>query len=76
MRNLDPGFSDQAVVGPHDEDAAYPPAPAGLVDQDGATVDEGRLHRLAEDLDDAALAGGQAVASEPLVTERDRAGSR
>ena len=40
-----------------------------MIHQDRAAVDEGRLHRLAEDLDDAAVAGGEAVAVEPPPPE-------
>ena len=62
-------LDDEAALGPHDEDAADAPSLAGLVDEDRAAVDERRLHVLTQDLDDAALAGGEAVAGEPPAPE-------
>ena len=67
-------LDDQAVVGPDDVDAAGAAALAGEVDEDGGAVDERGLHRLAHDLQDAALAGVEAVFPEPVSSEHERAG--
>ena len=67
-------LDDQAVVGTDDEEAADASTPADLVDQDRAAVDESRLHRFAENLDDAALRGDEAVAGQPGSPKFDAAG--
>ena len=59
----------QPLLGPHHDDAPFPPLPLVAVQQDDATLQQGGIHRFAHHADDAATVGDEALPGEPLVTK-------